>query len=404
MKNCIGKTKNNKPCGYKVKSGYCKRHSNQNGITRKFIVCTRCNHNLLFDLNGFKTCETCREKNKKYTKKRYENDKKVENGLKKCLKCKNKKPVDKFNEDGVFCSECLIVKKQEYKNIEIEHKCYKCEKKLESGNICEVCELKRQLEYVESKNIKKDLNKILKDEKLVSKKDYWRNPNNNKKYYGSIVKRNKNNKIFYEVQFKQIGSRNFNNYDDALNYLKSNPYNQNIKNQYRFIGNNKFIEIKLTKGKTTIIDNTPDNLDIIEKNIWCVTDNKTSKTCYVHSYKVLENGKKKTIKLHQLLLENIEEVIDHINQNGLDNRLQNLRNTTFKMNSTNTDGIRKNNKSGIKGVYYDKKKILWCAKWFDENKKQKTKNFSIKKYGEQAHQKAIEYRKQKEQEFYHQNK
>lgn len=50
--------------------------------------------------------------------------------------------------------------------------------------------------------------------------------------------------------------------------------------------------------------------------------------------------------------------VDHINGNGIDNRIENLRAATPSQNSCNI-GVTKRNRSGAKGVY-------WCAtnlKW-----------------------------------------
>lgn len=52
--------------------------------------------------------------------------------------------------------------------------------------------------------------------------------------------------------------------------------------------------------------------------------------------------------------------IDHINGNGLDNRLSNLRNVTRQENTTNKP-LQRNNKSGVPGVYFDKKTGQWRA-------------------------------------------
>jgi hypothetical protein len=56
-----------------------------------------------------------------------------------------------------------------------------------------------------------------------------------------------------------------------------------------------------------------------------------------------------------------ESHIDHVNLNKDDNRIENLRLATRSQNLANS-GVRKNNKSGIKGVYFDKDRGCWIAK------------------------------------------
>lgn len=52
--------------------------------------------------------------------------------------------------------------------------------------------------------------------------------------------------------------------------------------------------------------------------------------------------------------------LDHINRNGLDNRLSNLRVATSGENQRNI-GLRSDNKSGYKGVHFHKKSGRWRA-------------------------------------------
>jgi len=50
--------------------------------------------------------------------------------------------------------------------------------------------------------------------------------------------------------------------------------------------------------------------------------------------------------------------IDHINHNRSDNRFNNLREVTCQENSKNTS-ISKNNKSGMNGVFWEKRACKW---------------------------------------------
>jgi hypothetical protein len=74
--------------------------------------------------------------------------------------------------------------------------------------------------------------------------------------------------------------------------------------------------------------------------------------------------------------------LDHRNRNGLDNRIKNLRLATGTQNGGNTI-IPKNNTSGRKGVYWNKKRKKWIA-----NIGYKRKYFSSKGYDnrEEAYQ------------------
>ena len=62
--------------------------------------------------------------------------------------------------------------------------------------------------------------------------------------------------------------------------------------------------------------------------------------------------------------------IDHINGDTLDNRFVNLRKATHAQNGHNT-GLRRNNRSGVKGVSFDAKRGKWVA-MITENGKQRS--------------------------------
>ena len=66
-----------------------------------------------------------------------------------------------------------------------------------------------------------------------------------------------------------------------------------------------------------------------------------------------------------------KDLIDHINGNGLDNRICNLREATNKQNSHNVKGPQINGTSGYLGVWFDKDSNKWAARIQVDGKKKR---------------------------------
>lgn len=61
-----------------------------------------------------------------------------------------------------------------------------------------------------------------------------------------------------------------------------------------------------------------------------------------------------------------EQTIDHINRDPSDNRLKNLREASMSCNIKNSK-VGKNNKSGVKGVYWHESMSVWIARIKTDN-------------------------------------
>lgn len=114
--------------------------------------------------------------------------------------------------------------------------------------------------------------------------------------------------------------------------------------------------IKLTQNQYTIVDD--EDFEKLNQFKWYA--HKIRKNYYAER-KITLNGKKFTIRMHRQLIPCCEgKQPDHKNRNSLDNRKSNLRIATHSQNSQNRS-MHKNNKSGVKGVSWDKNGNKWRA-------------------------------------------
>lgn len=102
---------------------------------------------------------------------------------------------------------------------------------------------------------------------------------------------------------------------------------------------------------------------------------------------------RENIRMHRFFVEDVQDgmVIDHINRNKMDNRVKNLRICTQKENVHNST-IRKNNTSGVPGVFFDKRAGRWRAQIYENGK---SKHIGIY----DAYEDAVAARKKAEKEM-----
>lgn len=87
-------------------------------------------------------------------------------------------------------------------------------------------------------------------------------------------------------------------------------------------------------------------------------------------YYVGYGGKNHT--LHRLIFlyhhGYLPEFIDHIDKNHTNNRIENLRPISKKLNAYNTDKLRSNNISGVRGVSWDNQQQKWTVRFKHDGK------------------------------------
>lgn len=117
-------------------------------------------------------------------------------------------------------------------------------------------------------------------------------------------------------------------------------------------------KIPLTQGKFALVDD--EDFDWLNKFRWYLSDSGYAKRDQ-HIKLEINKYSKKTIWMHRIINNTKGGLFtDHINQNKLDNRKENLRTVTKSQNGFNR-GKQSNNTSGVKGVSWHKKAKKWMV-------------------------------------------
>lgn len=119
--------------------------------------------------------------------------------------------------------------------------------------------------------------------------------------------------------------------------------------------------IALTGGGVAILD--ADDYERLSKWKWQAHWDKTTQSYYARRTIWLRGGKGKTCCLlmhREVVGAPAGAIVDHINRNSLDNRKENLRICTAAGNAQNAR-VRRDNKSGYKGVSWVNRDRCWRA-------------------------------------------
>ena len=217
-------------------------------------------------------------------------------------------------------------------------------------------------------------------------------------YWNLEIKNNDRIAIYSHKLYYNDEKEKETNYTKAQQMMKDENIKNNwpIKNRYRFIDMDT-IEVELNNNQIMKTDSI--HIDIIQKHlIYSVKSGGKLGKYYAMVYLGKEKGKNKQKMFHMVVTSN--KMTDHINRDTLDNRLVNLRATTYEENNDNKtfSTYKNNNSSGTRGVTYNTKEKAWIAKIItnkteDGKKRTYSKMFKIDKYGnEEAKEMAIKHR------------
>lgn len=118
-------------------------------------------------------------------------------------------------------------------------------------------------------------------------------------------------------------------------------------------------QIPLSRGLFALVDVR--FLSAVLPYAWCAVP--AHNTTYAYAKEETPNGRRKTLRLHQLIgrLLGLDGQVDHKNSNGLDCRWRNLRSGIGWRNLANQRKWRKPTSSKYKGVCWAKRDRTWRA-------------------------------------------
>lgn len=115
-------------------------------------------------------------------------------------------------------------------------------------------------------------------------------------------------------------------------------------------------EIPLDKGMVALVDDA--DYELVNQYKWYAL--KCDRCWYAFHTLPRVDGKKKTIRMHRLIMGFPTNVVDHIDHDGLNNQRSNLRHATNAQNIKNSRK-RSDSKQPYKGVEWDKVNRNWVA-------------------------------------------
>ena len=120
--------------------------------------------------------------------------------------------------------------------------------------------------------------------------------------------------------------------------------------------------VPLTRGYEAVIDAA--DAALVSGRNWCAkpTFHKDGRVRSVYAQTfVTKNGKGTSAYIHQIILAaDAGSLVDHVDGNGLNNRRCNLRFASLSENQHNRY-VNTNSRSGVKGVYWERRNRKWRA-------------------------------------------
>lgn len=144
--------------------------------------------------------------------------------------------------------------------------------------------------------------------------------------------------------------------------------------------------VPLTRGYEAVIDAT--DAYLVAGRNWSAATTPRRKAVYAVRVEVQEDGRSKMLLLHRVISGAADDQhTDHKDGDGLNNRRSNLRTCTQAENNRNM-GLRADNTSGFKGVFFNKPTKVWRSEIAVSGRRIYLGQFATAELANAAYQKA----------------
>lgn len=139
-------------------------------------------------------------------------------------------------------------------------------------------------------------------------------------------------------------------------------------------------EVPLSRGLVAIVDD--EDFDRVTRLRWYATPVQQRERRFYAITSVASDGRSRTIYMHRLILNaGAKQIVDHANNDGLDNRRANIRIGTRSLNNANARWAV--GKSGFRGVY--QKSSRWSVQIWRDGQRHTIGSFADKEDAARAY-------------------
>lgn len=205
-------------------------------------------------------------------------------------------------------------------------------------------------------------------------------PSNIDKYEGSLTKYKKRSGgerwLTSWTSYSFVHSKTHNTEEKAIQYKRDICEREGLIKNIIYKHNDDYYCLLSGHIEDQMMKFSYEDIQYVENLPWFSRYHSRVKTCYAYTS---VKGRMKSFA--QIIFPDMKkgETGDHFSRDTLDNTRLNLRVASKSIQTINQRERISSNKSGVKGVYFDKAGNRWRAKWTEDNGKVTRESFYVTK-------------------------